>query len=121
MPNGPIWRGKKRLWLCLPAGAVGGILGGVLLLTTSEQAFHMLVPYLILLASGLLAVQEPLRRWLVGRAGHARTNPAAENWAAGPVALAAVYGGYFGAGLSVIVLAARGTYDRRFANPIECT
>ena len=99
---------KRRLWLCLPAGAIGGILGGILLLTTNEQAFRTLVPFLILLASGLLAVQEPLRRWLVRRAGHAGTSLAAEKWTVGPVAMAAVYGGYFGAGLSVIVLAALG-------------
>src|SRR5512137_609093 len=44
---------KSRLWLFLPAGAVGGILGGVLLLNTGEKLFSELVPVLILLASGL--------------------------------------------------------------------
>ena len=42
------------------------------------------------------------------RAGHAGASPAAEAWTAAPVGLAAVYGGYFGAGLSVIVLAVLG-------------
>ena len=65
------------------------------------------MPWLILLASALLAVQEPVRAWLVrrlGRAGHASH----EALAVVPVFAAAVYGGYFGAGLSVIVLAALG-------------
>jgi uncharacterized protein len=100
-------RGQRfRLWLCLPAGALGGIIGGLLLLNTGERTFQTLVPFLILLASGLLAMQEPVRAWLVRRAGH--HGALAEKWAVGPVGLAAIYGGYFGAGLSVIVLAVLG-------------
>ncbi len=98
---------RSRLWLLLPAGVVGGLVGGVLLLNTGERLFRMLVPFLILLASCLLAVQDPLRAWLTRRSG--QSGPAAaEKWAALPVGLAAVYGGYFGAGLSVIVLAVLG-------------
>jgi hypothetical protein len=99
---------KRRLWLVLPAGAVGGILGGILLLNTGERLFRALVPFLILLASGLLAVQNPLRAWLVRRSGEAGPAAGSETWAWLPVGLAAVYGGYFGAGLSVIVLAVLG-------------
>ena len=64
---------KKRLWILAPAGVLGGIAGGVLLLNTSEQLFSSMVPYLILLAAGLLAVQEPLRAWIVRRGGHSRS------------------------------------------------
>ncbi|HET9908212.1 MAG TPA: sulfite exporter TauE/SafE family protein, partial [Anaerolineales bacterium] len=49
---------KHRLWLIVPAGIVGGVLGGFLLLQTGERLFRELVPYLILLASGLLAIQD---------------------------------------------------------------
>ena len=66
------------------------------------------MPFLILLASGLLAVQEPVRAWLTRRLAGRSADGAHERWAALPVGLAAVYGGYFGAGLSVIVLAALG-------------
>jgi uncharacterized membrane protein YfcA len=95
-----------RLWLVLPAALAGGILGGVLLLHTEEKLFQSLVPWLILLASLLLAVQTPLRTWLNRRlqAHVAQGIPAF--WAVPLILLAAVYGGYFGAGLSVIVLAA---------------
>jgi uncharacterized membrane protein YfcA len=55
-----------------------------------------------------LAVQDPLRAWLLRRAERHRGKPLSERWAAVPLALAAVYGGYFGAGLSVIVLASLG-------------
>jgi uncharacterized membrane protein YfcA len=98
---------KRRLWICLPAGAAGGLLGGLLLLHTGERTFRSLVPFLILMASVLLAVQEPMKKWLAKRLENRRAG-ATEAWAAVPVGLAAVYGGYFGAGLSVIVLAVLG-------------
>jgi uncharacterized protein len=100
-------RGQRaRLLLMLPAAALGGIAGGVLLLNSGERLFRSLVPYLILLACVLLAVQEPLRVWLVRRGGrNAASAGGGWRWVAVPVGLAAVYGGYFGAGLSVIVLA----------------
>ena len=98
---------RRRLWFLLPAAALGGLVGGLLLLNTSEKLFRQLVPFLILSASLLLAVQEPLRRWLTRRsagAGEARRG-GNEAWAAVPIFFAAIYGGYFGAGLSVIILA----------------
>src|SRR6187401_2860688 len=58
-----------RLWLIIPASIVGGVLGGFLLLRTGERLFRELVPYLILLASVLLAVQDPVRAWLMRRMG----------------------------------------------------
>src|SRR5215216_2325447 len=102
-------RGQKhRLWLIVPASIIGGVLGGFLLLQTGEKLFQELVPYLILLASGLLAIQDPVRKWLTRRlgAGHAGTGLEKLTWL--PVGLASIYGGYFGAGLSVIVLSALG-------------
>lgn len=99
---------RGRMRLVLPAGALGGLAGGVLLLVSGERAFRALVPFLILLATGLLAVQGPVRRWLAGRAGREGFRPG--GLLALPVALAAVYGGYFGAGLSVIVLAVLGLF-----------
>lgn len=98
---------RGRLWLLVPA-ALGGLAGGVLLLNTSEKLFRELVPFLILLASLLLAIQEPLRRRLVARAAAAGGSAHSERWAALPIFLAAIYGGYFGAGLSVIILAVLG-------------
>ena len=98
---------RGRMGIVLPAGALGGLVGGVLLLASGERTFRSLVPFLILLASGLLAVQEPVRAWLLRRLGqHSRASH--EALAVLPVFAASVYGGYFGAGLSVIVLAALG-------------
>lgn len=103
--KGEILQQRRRLWFLLPAAALGGLVGGLLLLRTSERLFRELVPFLILTASLLLAVQEPLRRWLVARAERGGRPPPHEGWAAVPIFLGAIYGGYFGAGLSVIILA----------------
>lgn len=101
-------RGQRaRLLGLLPASVLGGVVGGALLLRTGERLFRGLVPWLILLAALLLAVQGPVRERLVRRAGDA-SKAGVERWAWLPVGLASVYGGYFGAGLSVIVLAALG-------------
>jgi uncharacterized membrane protein YfcA len=98
---------RARVRRLLPPALAGGLVGGLLLLFTSERVFRQLVPFLILLASALLAVQEPVRAWLVRRLGsHARASH--EAFAILPVFAASIYGGYFGAGLSVIVLAALG-------------
>ena len=98
---------RARVRRLFPAALAGGLVGGLLLLFTSERAFRQLVPFLILLASALLAVQEPVRAWLLRRLGtHAHHSH--EALAVLPVFAASIYGGYFGAGLSVIVLAALG-------------
>jgi uncharacterized membrane protein YfcA len=103
-------RGQRAvLALLIPAGIVGGLLGGVLLLHTGERAFRQVVPLLLLTSSLLLAVQDRVRSFLLERerrrgrvgAGHAP-------WVPFLVATAAVYGGYFGAGLGVVLLAALG-------------
>jgi uncharacterized membrane protein YfcA len=98
----------RRLFFFLPVGIAGGVAGGVLLLHSGEQLFRTLIPFLILFAAALLAFQDPLRSWI---SGHSRTGlPSIARGALKlfAVAPAAVYGGYFGAGVSVIVLAVLG-------------
>jgi uncharacterized membrane protein YfcA len=103
---------KRRVWMLVPAAVVGGLAGGALLLQTGEKTFREIVPFLILLASSLLAVQESLRRWLGKRArnGGGQAAPAGESPASAiaPVVAGTVYGGYFGAGLGVVLLAVLG-------------
>jgi uncharacterized membrane protein YfcA len=102
---------SKRLLICLPAGIIGGVIGGMLLLNTGEKLFRSLVPFLILLASGLLAIQGPFRAWIIRRIVDHRGSAAdAKPWLALPVGAAAIYGGYFAAGMSVIVLAVLGLF-----------
>lgn len=98
---------ENRLFLIVPAGIVGGIVGGFLLLQTGEKIFKDLVPYLILLASLLLAIQDPARAWLTKRMAKSQ-DANLEKWTWLPLSLASVYGGYFGAGLGVMLLSALG-------------
>jgi uncharacterized membrane protein YfcA len=96
-----------RLWAAIPVAAVGGVAGGVLLMLTGESTFRAMVPYLILLATGLLALQDRLRAWLLQHPTHTHRPESALRIGL-PVGAAAVYGGYFGAGLGVILLAVLG-------------
>jgi uncharacterized membrane protein YfcA len=96
---------KREAWLLGATGVVGGIAGGILLLNTGEKAFRFLVPYLILFATGLMAFQPLLRSWITRRGTAQGSGKMQEIGVVASVALASVYGGYFGAGLSVIVLA----------------
>jgi uncharacterized membrane protein YfcA len=99
---------RGRLLVLVPVGVVGGVAGGVLLLSTNEETFRGVIPFLLLMASALLASQDWLKSWLVRwrwRHEHGQTSPAR---VAGPLLLGAVYGGYFGAGLGVMMLAVFG-------------
>lgn len=109
-------------WMLRLAGpsVVGGLVGAVLLLQTPSRTFAAIVPFLILFATLLFAVQEPLSRRLrgEGRLGAGdlggapgTPHPAPGRWWLGAAAFqfcVAVYGGYFGAGIGILMLAALG-------------
>jgi uncharacterized protein len=85
-------------------GVVGGVVGAILLLATPSDSFRSVVPYLVLFACALLLVQPVLSRWLAGRADD---DDGERVGIALPIVLfvGGIYGGYFGAVLSVIILA----------------
>ena len=88
-----------RLRNLVIAGSIGGLAGAVLLKFTSDDALRAIVP-------GLLALQPRLRLWL-GR--HAATASSPDSpWLVPVVGLVAVYGGFFGAGVGVMLLAVLG-------------
>jgi uncharacterized protein len=95
---------RKLLYIFGLAAALGGVAGGYLLLQFKEETFRTLVPYLILLAAGLLVMEGPVRRWSARHADRNGDGQEHDLWKAVPVLLASIYGGYFGGGLSVIVL-----------------
>lgn len=85
------------------ASALGGITGACLLLILPGDVFRSIVPALILLACALVAVQPRLTKRLA-----ARTQPPAEHggpWLLAGIYATGVYGGYFGAGQGIILLA----------------
>lgn len=97
-------------WLVLPSVA-GAVIGVALLRWLPEQSFDMVVPWLILLAAILFAVQPQFTRLTAGpKAAGAEPETAAVS----PARLAltgllqfavAIYGGYFGAGIGILMLA----------------
>ena len=97
---------------------LGGVVGAVLLLNTDKSTFAAVVPYLILLATLLFIVQEPLSRWMRQRASLNQPEPAVSpskgrtplRWALVLAFqfLVGIYGGYFGAGIGILMLAAFG-------------
>jgi len=99
---------KRRLLMMLPVGVAGGIAGGLLLLNTSEKSFRTLIPYLILAATLLLAFQPVLKKMVEARLQQSLHHHAKGAVVLFVVFLAAIYGGYFGAGLGVILLAVLG-------------
>ncbi len=96
------------LWLLSLTSVVGGALGAYLLLHTSNQAFEKLIPFLLLFASFVFSAShwintKLIKRWMQPGQAHGT----------GTLALSAaiqfvisVYGGYFGAGIGILMIAA---------------
>ena len=86
---------RARVRRLVPAALLGGLVGGLLLLFTTERVFRHLVPWLILLASALLAVQERVRAWLLRRLGahHASHVETGRRTGCRPRLPASIYGG----------------------------
>jgi uncharacterized membrane protein YfcA len=95
--------GEAKGWLRLLAlpSLVGGGLGSVLLLLTPETTFARLAPFLVLFATALFAVQS-----LLAERGDGLPAPTGRRRAAAWIAqlLVSVYGGYFGAGMGILML-----------------
>jgi len=95
----------------IPVSIAGGWIGSLLLTRSSERVFTELVPYLVLFATVLFMLQGVLSVRL-GRQLHAADSPTSRR----PHLLAAlffqflvsVYGGYFGAGIGILMLATLG-------------
>ena len=98
----------RRLRTLMPVAAVGGLAGGALLLWTPERVFELLVPVLIIAAVALLALGDRVKRRVADRMSHAHGAREELVRPAVGIFLAAVYGGYFGGGLGIIVLAVLG-------------
>src|ERR1700685_1208185 len=110
---GTIWGYRQELRTSSPRmlalvfpSIVGGILGALLLNDTTPAVFDALVPFLILFATLLFMIQEPIQRRLK------ISNPESHKstrWLVGAMLFqlfVALYGGYFGAGIGILMLAA---------------
>jgi len=83
---------------------VGGTAGAVLLrYYTSTQTFRLVIPWLLAFATIVFAFSKPIARWAGRQHGH-RT-PGWTLFVGAVQLVVAVYGGYFGAGIGVLMLA----------------
>jgi uncharacterized membrane protein YfcA len=96
-------RGRVELLALLPTAIVGTAAGCAILLNTPERAFEVVVPFLVLGATAALAFQQRLRA--LPRTRRPRRNAVALHAVVG---FGCVYGGYFGAALGVLLVAALG-------------
>ena len=92
---------RKRLTTLSVISALGTAVGCVLLLSTPQGAFDIVVPFLVLLASLMLAAQ-PRVSGIVGALGEGTHANKKVLYPA--IGVASVYGGYFGGALGVIML-----------------
>jgi uncharacterized protein len=87
----------------------GGLCGGLLLLATSNAAFSRLIPWLLLVATLMFAFSSQvgaLVAWLRRRLGARPADSPASLGGALFQFIVAIYGGFFGAGLGILTLAA---------------
>ncbi|MFT4125677.1 MAG: sulfite exporter TauE/SafE family protein [Gordonia sp. (in: high G+C Gram-positive bacteria)] len=89
---------RRRLYLGMIAALLGGTIGALILLMAPPGTFEIVVPVLVAVAAVALLIQP----WL--RALAARHTDRLGVWLVG-VCLVSVYGGYFGAGAGIIILA----------------
>jgi len=99
---------RHRTTVLGTASLVGGITGGVLLLTLPSSVFRDVIPILILVACGLVIVQPRLSTWVASRRTKHVEHGGVELYIG--VFLTGIYGGYFGAAQGVILLALLGIF-----------
>jgi len=82
---------------------IGGAIGAALLIYTSNQTFRFVIPWLLLFATVVFAFSKPIARW-AGRK-HGDRSLKWTLFVAAVQLVVAIYGGYFGAGIGVLMLA----------------
>jgi uncharacterized membrane protein YfcA len=102
---------RRVLVHLLTASLAGGLLGAWLVVVAGDALFRELVPWLILGATALFIAQEPLRRWREkwgAEHGEKRLDGLNLWGLAGAQFVVAIYGGFFGAGMGILMLAELG-------------
>jgi uncharacterized membrane protein YfcA len=103
---------RKYLTMFVAPSVIGGGVGAYLLLLTPSKLFAQMVPFLILGATLLRAMNEPIARWLK----QTPDQPRSTEWWVGAIIFqfgVGIYGGYFGAGIGIMMLAAFGLLGMR--------
>lgn len=102
---------RKEVWECralivrlLAPSILGGAVGSLLVTRFPPRVFAVLVPWLILTAAFLFLVQGPIKRLTGAGRHHGPPNPLTVVAVVLGQFLIAVYGGYFGAGIGILML-----------------
>jgi uncharacterized membrane protein YfcA len=101
-------RVKPWLLLFAPVSLLGGLIGSLLLTRTSDKTFSKLVPFLILFATVLFLAQGFFRRLAASEQQHPPRGRLGIYSAVAFQFGVAIYGGYFGAGIGILMLASLG-------------
>lgn len=96
---------SQRLLKLLPVSMAGALTGAGLLILTPQTAFAAVVPWLIYFACALLAFQSRLSRLAAHRGLHGVDETSTPLALQVGIFVIAVYGGYFGAGIGILMLA----------------
>lgn len=97
-------RGQLPMTAFVVVSLIGGAAGSILLLLTPEQLFAAIVPWLLLFGTLVFALGRPLSAWL-----RRRTRIGVPSLVIAQ-ALIGIYGGYFGGGIGILMLAMLGLY-----------
>ncbi len=90
---------RKRLFHYLLLATIGGLIGSLLLLVTSNAFFSILIPWLLLFATALFAFGVHITRWLKNSSRPVKIHETSI------LLFVSIYGGYFNGGLGIILLA----------------
>jgi uncharacterized membrane protein YfcA len=112
---GGVWGFRRELRHCgrwiavltLPS-LVGGTIGSLLLMELDPKIFGFVVPWLVLLAAVLFLMQPRIAKWVQAHRGD---GPPSGRTLAGIIVMQvfiAIYGGYFGAGIGILMLSTLG-------------
>ncbi len=109
---------NRRVLLILSiVSLVGGILGSIALLYTSADAFKKMIPYLLLFATCIFIFGESLKNWLQSFRQTSSAIPIV--YLIIPQFIISVYGGFFGAGNGILILAALTFFNLKNINAMN--
>jgi uncharacterized membrane protein YfcA len=98
---------RRWIWLLLIPSVLGGLLGALLLSWSGDRSFVVLVPWLILAAT-LLLLLRPILVSQGSSGDHRQPHLSPVLWTVAVISvfLVALYGGYFGAGIGILMISA---------------
>jgi len=99
---------RQRVMVLIVPSVLGALAGSAVLLATPQSAFDAVVPFLVLFAALLMAVQEPLARFAITHRLSSTGGDHIPLLLHAGIFLLAGYGAYFGAGLGILTLAILG-------------